>query len=136
MGGDINGLGYQWETGEDNDNGSTYQAVIKSTQWNPFIQLGQKTQFGYIDFYFSEVDRSEGSLTLNFYVDNKTIVAASRTISFSDSSLPSSSDGFLYRVYINLTGQFIRMEINSNGNNNFQIRGLVLWAREAGRFTP
>lgn len=201
---------------------------VKSTRWNPFIQTGQKAQFGYIDFYYyvSSVNASdEVTVILNFYVDNSNNAAISRTLTLDGPTYPvtaqistgtgaSSYSGTLTsngnvvpetfnvsvttsagdedftdtgsgalvgslgssgtidymtgdwtldfgsetvasgeaieatyeyylpgssnfkRIYINLTGQFLQMEIDPDYNTLIQFYGFILWARPSGRLTP
>lgn len=40
------------------------------------------------------------------------------------------------RIYINLTGQFVSMEIDPSENAIFSFLGFILWVRPAGRLTP
>ena len=49
----------------------------------------------------------------------------------------SNPNGFNWkRIYINLIGQFIQMEIDPTENAPFKILGFILWAKPAGRLTP
>lgn len=40
------------------------------------------------------------------------------------------------RIYINLIGEFIQMEIDPNVDSYMQFLGFILWTRPAGRLTP
>jgi hypothetical protein len=143
LGGDTEGNVYHLDNpiavrdGESNEeDGTSFNVSIKTTRWNPFMQSGEKTQFGYIDVYYSKssVDPSNPiQVTFQFYVDNSTNVAASRTLTFDG---PVESDYAWKRVYCNLMGEFIQIGIDPSEDAPFQILGFVLWARPAGRLTP
>ncbi len=108
---------------------------IVSTRWNPAIELGQKIQFGYIDIYYyiaSTDPNNPITVTLNFYMDNSENIAASRSLTLSG---PSNSEYTIKRVYVNLIGQFIRMEIDPDVNAFMQFLGFILWVRPSGRLT-
>lgn len=107
------------------------EASLTSSRWNPFTALGQKVQFGYIDFYY-EIN-SECTLDLTFYVDNSQAPATTRTITLDG---PVNSDVNWKRVYINVVGEFLRMNIYNNSTANFKIIGMILWASPSGRLTP
>ena len=107
------------------------KASITSTKWNPFVGIGQKVQFGHIDFYYQKNDNSV--LQLTFYTDNSTAVAAQRTLTLDGKT---NSDYNMKRIYINCIGEFLRMTIDQDQTSGFKIIGMVLWARPAGRLTP
>lgn len=152
LGGGQDGNVYLMNDEETDFNGSleaNSQAVspnITSTRWNPFANLGQKVQFGYIDFYYAV--NSNAILTLSFYTDNSENAACTRTLTCSANGTDSnaSSPYAMKRIYINAVGEFLRMNIQKytplptesalKGNATFKILGLVLWARPAGRITP
>lgn len=205
--------------------GSTIFPDITTTRWNPFISTGQKTEFGYIDIYYSVASYNPNNpvqLILSFYVDNSQQVALQKTLtldgpyyaamqnisvgtggtvysgtitvssyivggaleitvttndgveSFSEdgtgilsgtlgdsgkinyvtgvwnldilSGVPVGNifvanfsvggNNFNFkRIYCNLTGQFVQMNIDPTEDADFQILGFILWAREAGRLT-
>lgn len=120
----------------DNDNGTDFDVSITTTRWNPVVSAGQKTQFCYIDFYYSIVSTNPSSpvqLTLSFFVDNSTSPALTNIITLDG---PVNSSYTWKRIYTNLVGEFIQMNIDPVDNNAFQILGFILWARPAGRFTP
>lgn len=143
LGGDTTGNIYHLDNplavrdGESSgSDGTSFNVSITTTRWNPFMPLGQKTQFGYIDVYYSvaSVDPANPiQVTFNFYVDNSDNVAASRILTFDG---PVGSDYAWKRVYCNLMGEFIRIGIDPSEDAPFQISGFVLWARPAGRLTP
>ncbi len=117
--------------------GSAISSEIRSTRWNPFVQAGQKVQFGYIDIYYLRQDDCE--LDVSFFVNNSEEPVLTTTITCDSDSvngIQTNDDYALKRVYLNLTGEFIRMKINSASLSFFQIVGFVLWAAPAGRFTP
>jgi hypothetical protein len=144
LGGDVNGYVYHL----DNEaavrdgmtpvlytGGTSFQVEINSVQWNPFLQTGQKTQFGYIDIYYGVVSSDPLNpiqLTLLFYVDNSSTIAWSRVLTLDG---PVGSETNFKRIYCNLTGQFIEMEIDPSEDAAFEIYGIVLWSRPAGRLT-
>lgn len=111
---------------------------ITGTRWNPIMNVGQKNQFAYIDVYYaidSESLSNPVQLTLSFYVDNKgsgASAAAVRTITLDG---PVASDSAFKRVYVNLVGEFIQMNIDPSENASFQILGFILWVNPAGRLT-
>jgi len=133
LAGDTTGHVYQMDTGLS-DNGTPINVDIVTTRWNPIMKLGQKTQFCYIDIYYRIIS-SAISVTLDFYVDNTTDTepATTRTLTLDG---PVGSGYAFKRVYINLIGEFIQMEIDPDENANLQFVGFIIWARPAGRLTP
>ncbi len=135
--GDTSGNVY-WVDNEQEvtDNGTTIVPDIVTTRWNPIMNLGQKVQFPYIDIYYyiASVDPANPvSVTLNFYVDNSDNIASSQTLTLDG---PKNSEYAFKRIYINLIGEFIQMEIDPNIDSLLQFIGFILWARPAGRLTP
>jgi hypothetical protein len=109
---------------------------IVSTRWNPIMNVGQKIQFAYIDIYYRIVSDSAAnpiSVTLNFYTDNTKKVTDSRTLTLDG---PVNSDFTFKRIYINLIGEFIQMEIDPDVDSYMQFLGFILWVSPAGRLTP
>ena len=137
LGGDAEGNVY-WLDNETqvSDAGNAIAASIVSQQWNPFKQLGQKIQFGYIDFYYGRQDDCE--LELTFYVDNSGSSAATRTLTLDANGTDGNagSDYAMKRIYINAMGEFLQMQITSESLSGFEILGITLWCRPAGRMTP
>jgi hypothetical protein len=144
LGGDTNGNVYHLDNpmavrdGESTvaDSGVSFPVTITTTRWNPFMQLGQKTQFGYIDIYYSVSSVNPATpiqLTLDFYVSNSDESAATRTLTLDG---PANAEFAWKRVYCNLIGEFIQMTIDPSEDAAFKILGFVLWARPAGRLTP
>lgn len=136
--GDVNGNIYLMDDQTQvKDNGVSIIPDIVSTRWNPFIQqAGQKTQFGYVDIYYyiASVDSSNPvAVTLNFYTDNSETVAARRPLTLDG---PSNGLYAWKRIYINLVGEFIQMEIDPTEDSFMQFLGFIIWARPAGRLTP
>lgn len=112
-------------------------ATVSSTQFNPFIKIGQKVQFGYIDFYYARND--DCVITINFFVDNTNEnPAAVRTLTLDANGTDGNagSDYAMKRIFINLTGEFLQFDLVSNSPAPFVINGFILWARPAGRLTP
>jgi hypothetical protein len=111
---------------------------IVTTRWNPLIEMGQKVQFCYIDIYYLKVSvepLNPISVTLNFYVDNTDLTGAptlSRPLTLDGST---QSDSAFKRIYINIIGEFIRMEIDPDVDSFMQFIGFILWVSPAGRLT-
>jgi len=119
------------------DAGLSILSNVSTTQFNPFIQQGQKVQFGYIDFYYAR--NNDCVLSINFFVDNTSAnPAAVRTLTLDANGTDgaSGSDFAMKRIYINLTGEFLQFDIVSSSPAPFTINGFILWARPAGRLTP
>lgn len=109
---------------------------ITTTRWNPVLQTGQKTQFPYIDIYYSIVSTDPVNpvqLTLSFYANNSDNEAVVRTLTLDG---PTDSGYTFKRIYTNLIGEFFQMNIDPNVDATFQILGFIIWARTAGRLTP
>lgn len=116
--------------------GTSFAVNITTTRWNPFIAVGQKTQFGYIDIYYSISSTDPTNpiqLTLSFFVDNSGDFALKQILTLDG---PVESAYALKRIYVNLTGEFIQMNIDPSEDAQFEILGFILWARPAGRLTP
>lgn len=108
---------------------------IITTRWNPIVNMGQKVQFGYIDIYYyiASLDPTDPvSVQLKFYVDNSSDPALTKTLTLDG---PTNSQFTFKRIYINLIGQFVQMEIDPNVNSFMQFLGFILWVRPAGRIT-
>lgn len=118
------------------DNGAHYDCDIISTLWNPFVKEGVAVDFGYIDFYY-EVDE-QVTLLLTFYINGENDVATQHTLTLNPSNVATSQLTNFERVYLNFRAQFVQMEISVDPSSNglFQINGLVLWAKPAGRMQP
>ena len=137
LGGDFNGYVYVMNDGiVDKPQGvSTDIPVdIKSARWNPFTQVGQKIQFGWLDFYYT-IDplNPTGTLQLYFYANNSSVVVAQKTLTLDGSA---TSDVAWKRIYINCIGEFLQMELQSSSPTNFKILGMILWCKPSGRLTP
>jgi hypothetical protein len=139
LGGGSDGCVYIMNVGtqdavQDTATFTTITANITSKRWNPFIETGQKVQFGYIDFYYTnDPDTPSAEITLTFYTNNSEFPAAMRTLTLDGDV---ESEFSWKRIFINNVGQFLQMEMTSSSVANFQILGMVLWARPAGRLTP
>lgn len=131
--------GHVWRMDDQNnvkDNATSFSLEILSTRWNPVMEMGQKVQFGWIDIYYyiASLDADNPiEVTLNFYTDNSLVYALSKTLTLDG---PVGSEYAMKRIYLNLTGEFIQMEIDPNEDSFIQFVGFVLWARPAGRWTP
>jgi len=135
LGGSFNGYIYQMNQGET-DNGVNITSNITSAKWNPFSTIGQKVQFGWIDFYYEiepEPPTNPAVITLTFYTDNTNSVTAQRTLTLDG---PVGSTSAMKRIYINNIGEFLKMNMNSSSTATFKIFGMVLWAKPSGRWTP
>ena len=78
-------------------------------------------------------------------VNNSNTLALSNTLTFDG---PASNDWAWKRLFVNLTGEFLQIEINSQIGTNpngtpiynmagsFKILGMILYAAPAGRLTP
>lgn len=109
---------------------------IVTTRWNPVMKAGQKVQFAYIDIYYyiASLDALNPiSVTLNFFVDNSNKAATSRTLTLDG---PINSTYTFKRIYVNLVGEFLQMEIDPNVDSFMQFLGFILWTSPAGRLTP
>lgn len=117
------------------DNGDLIPIDMVSARWNPSILKGEKSQFAHIDFYYS-LDAfqpvSPVTLTLTFYIDDSENQALVQTLTLDG---PLQSTYNWKRIYCNLIGQFLRVEISSGEEDFFEILGLVIWAGSAGRLT-
>lgn len=141
LGGDSTGTVYLLDDGNldkyvpSTGAGDPIEMNILSSRWNPFLQVGQKVQFGHIDFYY-EVDPSISppvEVTLTFYTDNTSSPTAVRTLTLD---VPSTSQNGMKRIYINNIGEFLRVNMSSISVGLIKIIGIILWARPAGRLTP
>lgn len=137
LAGDTTGHVYFMDNNEEvTDNGTSIVPDIVTTRWNPILKLGQKVQFAYIDIYYyvASVDPNNPiQVTLNFYVDNSNNVAAVRTLTMDG---PVNSEFAFKRIYLNLIGEFVQMEIDPDVDSFMQFVGFIIWARPAGRLTP
>jgi len=109
---------------------------IVTTRWNPIMEIGQKVQFAYIDIYYKKVSvdaENPISVTLNFYVDNSQDFSVSKTLTLDG---PVQSDYSFKRIYMNVIGEFLRMEIDPDVDSFMQFIGFILWVSPAGRLTP
>lgn len=104
---------------------------ITSARWNPFMGLGQRVKFGYVDFYYKV--NADCEINLSFFSNNSSAPATTRVLTLDG---PTNDDFAWKRIYINLNGEFIRMNMASTSNATFKIAGMVLWAQQAGRMTP
>lgn len=130
LGGGSDGVVYEMYN-SDEDNREPFYCTIRSTQWNPFTNVGQKVQFGYIDFYYLKNNDSQFKVT--FFVDNLESPSAVRTLTLD---ADNNSDKGMKRVYINAMGEFLRMQLDSLTQESAVFLGMVLWAKPSGRLTP
>jgi hypothetical protein len=130
IGGDSNGGIWIMDTGET-DGSAIFEAVVTSTQWNPYFPQGQRCEFGYIDFYYEVNNLCE--LTLTFTVSNDPTTTIQRTITLTGSN--NSQTKQWQRVYIHMNGEFLNMTMQDNGFP-WKIYGLLLWTQPGGRLTP
>lgn len=116
--------------------GTSFEINLTTTRWNPFVSLGQKTQFAYIDIYYAitSTDPTDPiQVKLSFFTDNSELPASSRTLTLDG---PVNSEYAFKRVYCNLSGEFIQMNIDPVEDSQIQFLGFILWCRPAGRLTP
>jgi hypothetical protein len=136
LAGDVNGYIYRMDDQNAvTDNGNSIIPDIVSTRWNPVIKSGQKVQVGYVDIYYyiaSNNDDDPVQVTLNFFVDDNEAPALSKTLTLDG---PSNGDFAWKRIYTNLSGQFVQMEIDPNVDSFMQFLGFIIWARPSGRLT-
>ncbi len=137
LGGDVNGNVYWMDNANAvTDNGTTILPYVTTTRWNPILSLGQRNQFAYIDIYYSIASTDPEDpieLTLSFFTDNSENVAIVKTLTLDG---PENSEVTFKRVYVNLVGQFIQMNIDPSEDAFFKILGFILWVKPAGRLTP
>ncbi len=117
--------------------------LIQTKRLNPFIETGEKARFGYLDVYY-EIN-SLVQVTFNFYINNSENIALSKPFIFNG---PVNNIWGWKRIYLNLTGEFLQIEINSqigstpsgepiyNTTGVFKILGMILYAMPSGRLTP
>lgn len=149
LGGDQNGFVYTMQDGPVDNHGPDQSTalgiptIVQTKRLNPFIQLGEKARFGYLDVYY-EVN-SQVQVKFNFYINNSNNIAQSNTFTFV---APPNNEWAWKRIYLNVTGEFLQIEINSqigaqpdgtplyNTAGTFKILGMILYAAPAGRLTP
>lgn len=129
LGGGHTGIVYQMNDTDD-DEGVAIESSITSTRLNPFVGTGEKVQFGYIDIYYEK--NNQCTLDLMFFTDNSSLPATTRTLTLDG---PTNSDVHFKRIFVNLTGQFLRFNIYNNQSEPFKILGMILWAAPSGRLT-
>ena len=131
LSGDTTGHVYRMDDGSFEDVSDAIIADIKTTRWNPIVDIGQRVQFVYIDIYYTVSDPVV--FTLSFYVDNNSApISPPKTFTLDGTG---SNDANFKRVFVNLVGQFVRMEMVSDKQSSFQILGMILWATPSGRLT-
>lgn len=149
LAGDQNGFVYVCDDGPVDSvgpQGTTPLGIptqVVTKRLNPFIsQAGQKCSFGYVDIYYQVIPDSQ--IRVNIYGNNNTVLYKSFTFTMDGDS---DNDYAWKRFYINVTAEFIQIELNSylgvvnglpsyNQNGPFKILGMILWAAPAGRLTP
>lgn len=140
LAGDTSGnVWYMDDQSQVTDNGTSIVPNILTTRWNPIIQMGQRVQFGYIDIYYyvASVDpTSPISVSLNFYTNNSDNYSLQKQLILDGA--PNNEYAFK-RIYLNLVGEFVQMEIDTTENNDvnsyMQFVGFIIWARPSGRLT-
>ncbi len=149
LGGDQKGFVYVMQDGPTDNpgpQGTTVRGIptlIQTKRLNPFIETGEKARFGYLDVYY-EIN-SLVQVTFNFYINNSENIALSKPFIFNG---PVNNIWGWKRIYLNLTGEFLQIEINSqigstpsgepiyNTTGVFKILGMILYAMPSGRLTP
>jgi len=132
LGGGFDDTIYQMNSGTT-DNGNAISASVTTTRWNPFVGIGQKVQFGYIDFYYLVESGATPEIMLTFFTDSNSTPIATRMLTLDG---PANANYDWKRIYINNIGEFLQMNMACSSPTNFKILGMILWARPAGRFTP
>jgi len=146
FGGDQNGFVYIMNVTET-DNGGHIDVEIKSARWNPFIQTGERCRFGYIDFYYQI--NEDVTLQIDIFGNNSKSPNYTKYLTLNG---PANDDYAWKRLFVNLQGEFIRIEITTPfipqgtinedqtddipNNGTFLISGIILWAAPAGRLAP
>lgn len=142
LAGDTTGnVWYMDNGGVSTDNGTHIPIEVLGTQWNPSIQLGSKLQFVYIDIYYQIVSTDPSKpvkVRINFYNDNSDTYAISKIMTL-DGNVQGGKT--FKRVYINLIGEFVQIEITQIDLEPFfdstvQFFGFILWTKDSGRLTP
>lgn len=146
FGGDQNGYVYIMNVTET-DNGGHIDVEVRSKRWNPFIEKGERCRVGYIDFYYQK--NADVTLQIDIFANNSK---APNLTNYLTMDGPANDDYAWKRLYVNLQGEFIRIEISTPfipqgtinpdqaadipNNGTFQISGIILWAMAAGRLVP
>ncbi len=146
FGGDQNGYVYIMNVTET-DNGGHIDVEVRSKRWNPFIQTGERCRFGYIDFYYQK--NEDVTLQIDIFGNNSKSPDLTKYLTLNG---PANDDFAWKRLFVNLQGEFIRIEISTPfipqftinedqtedipNNGTFLISGIILWAMPAGRLVP
>ena len=133
LGGDHNGLILQLNNGID-DNGTPILMEFTTKRLNPFVSEGRKTDFGYLDIYYTANDNV--TLNVEFILDNDKGPSVTREVTLTSSN---DADYAWQRIYINVQSQFIQWKLKDKPNpvdgttSGYRILGMLLWASAAGR---
>lgn len=131
------------EIGPQNSAPQPIPTQVITKRLNPFINVGVKATFGYLDIYYQV--NAGGSIKVNIYGNNSNLVYKTFTFTLDGNS---SATYNWKRFYINITAEFIQVEFNSflgddinnvpqyNAAPPFKILGMLLWAQPASRLTP
>lgn len=134
--GDYNGKVYEIG-GIGNDNGTSYNFDITSSEWNPFSRNGTKINIPYIDLFYT-VDQS-AEMTIDFMTDTSSLPSITKKVTLDGNAHNTAN---WTRIFINLTGQFIKLRMylsddqlsdSTIADNIIYIHGFILYGREAGR---
>jgi hypothetical protein len=144
--GDQNGFVYIMNVTET-DNGGHIDVEVRSKRWNPFIQTGERCRFGYIDFYYQK--NADVTLQIDIFGNNSKSPDFTKYLTMDG---PANDDFAWKRLFVNLQGEFIRIEISNPfipqftinvdqkldipNNGTWLISGMILWAMPAGRLVP
>lgn len=131
LGGDQVGFIFELDTGET-DNGTPIVTSILTKRLNPFIQNGQKATFGYLDVYYEVAP--EVVLTFDLNLNNSESSNLTKTMTLNSTN--ASNTLAWQRLYLNVVGEFIQIQITDNGVSQFKILGMILHAAPSGRLTP
>ena len=115
----------------NSDGGANISTLISSIPWNPFAQDGQRIQTGYIDIYYQV--NTDAQLTFNFMVSDNSGPSLTRTVTLTGVVGQNTA---WKRVYCNLVGEFVQLQIVDNQQSSWKILGMILWAKPSGRLIP
>lgn len=127
--GSDNGKIYQLNSsGADDGNNIEFEAI--GGQWNPYTKQGREARLGWIDF-LCDVDENVTFDVLS-YINTDTTAFQTKTVTCI--AVDGSDDIAWYRVYINATGFFHRIEITNNASSNRpRIHAIQPYFQPAGR---
>lgn len=127
--GSDNGKIYQLNTG-GSDDGTDIEFEAIGAQMNPYTKQGREARLGQIDF-LCDVDENVTFDVLS-YLNTDTTAFQTKTVTCSP--VEGSDSIAWYRVYINATGFFHRIEITNNASSNRpRLHAIMPYFQPAGR---